>query len=470
MRVKRVAILGGGISGLTVAHRLEPYARAGDLEVHLIEARDRLGGVIQTDTSHGAVLEGGPDSLLRRKPAAEKLCRELGLDDDLIGLNPAVRGSYIFHRGRLHPIPAGVEVGVPTRLSALWQSPLLSWRGKVRALGDLLMRPGKPTADRGLGELLARHFGREVVDLLAEPMLAGIYAGDARRLSTRASFPQLLEMEARHGSLIAAYRRRGAARPSAGAGGSPFLTLSGGMETLVQALADRLRATAVHLGIRAVSARPAKDQGWEVTFDRGQVWTADAVVSALPAYAASALLGAGSSRLADLLRPIPYADLAVVGLLYDPADIPRRLDRTGFLVPRREGLEMTACTWVASKWGTMAPGGVPLRVFFGRAGGEDVTRWDDGRFEDTVRRELRVTMNVAAAPRYVAVFRWPEAMPQYLVGHVERVGAVRQELKGLPGLYLAGSAFDGVGVPDCIRLGERIAASVAEGLGLLPGP
>lgn len=469
MRVKRVAILGGGISGLTVAHRLEPYARAGDLEVHLIEARGRLGGVIQTDTGHGAILEGGPDSLLRRKPAAEKLCRDLGLEDDLIGLNPAVRGSYIFHRGRLHPIPAGVQAGVPTQLTALWRSPLLSSGGKLRVLVDLFLRPSRSTDDRGLGEMLTRHFGREVVDRLAEPMLAGIYAGEARHLSTRASFPHLLEMEARHGSLIAAYRRRSAGPPSE-ARGSPFLTLSGGMETLIRALSDELTATAVHRDIAAVSARPAKGQGWEVTFDRGQVWTADAVVAALPAHASATLVASAAPGLADLLRAIPYADLAVVGLLYDPAAVTRRLDRTGFLVPRGENLAMTACTWVASKWGTVAPGGVPLRVFFGRAGGEDVTGWDDDRFRDTVRRELRATMGIATDPRHVVIFRWPKAMPQYLVGHVDRVAALRQGLQVLPGLYLAGSYLEGVGVPDCIRLGEAVAESVARGLGLTRTP
>jgi oxygen-dependent protoporphyrinogen oxidase len=467
MRVKRVAVIGGGISGLTVAHQLEPYARSGRIELHLFEAKNVLGGVIQTDRDHGAILEGGPDSLVRRKPEAADLCRTLGLGSHLIGTNPKARGSYIFHRGRLHPIPNGVIVGVPTDVPALWQSGLLSWRGKLRASLDLVLPARRPDGDQGLGELLSRRFGHEVVRVLAEPMLSGIYAGRADLLSTAATFPQLLEMQSHARSLILAHRRAKAHAGPEKKPESPFLTLDGGLYRLIEALAGSLEASLLHLSLPVQQVNRVKPQigdsdapSWRLDFSHGQSLTVDAVVSALPAYQTAEFVRPLTVTAAELLAGIEYANLAVAVAIFDPRALRRPLDRTGFLVPQGEGLEMTACTWVESKWGVPAPAGIPLRVFFGRAGGEDVTQWSDAKFREVLGRELRVTMGIDSDPTYLRIFRWPRAMPQYAVGHPERMWQVRQLLADIPGFFAAGSAWQGVGVPDCVRQAQQTADSV----------
>ncbi len=467
MAVKRVAIIGGGISGLSAAYYLEPYALAGDLEVHLFERQERLGGVIETDTSQGVVLEGGPESLVRRKPEAADLCRALGLGAHLIGTNPKARGAYIFHRDRLHPIPAGVAAGVPTDLQALWRSGLLSWTGKARATMDLVLPRSREPSDRGLGQLLAQRFGRELVNVLAEPLLSGIYAGRADDLSTAATFPQLLEYQAKSRSLILAYRQARASTPtSSSPAPSMFLTLDQGMATMVDALLASLKTSLIHLGL-AVTQVKREDPRWRLDFAKGQSLLADVVIAATPAYVTADLIGSLSLSATRLLQGIDYANLAVVVAVYDPKAVPMVLDGTGFLVPRGEGLQMTACTWTQTKWATPSPRGVPMRMFFGRAGGEDVTQFSDDRFHALVLQEAKATMGIGRPPDYFRVFRWPRAMPQYGVGHAERIWQIRQALsRDLPGLFVAGSALQGVGVSDCIRQARQATDAALEHLGV----
>lgn len=462
MEVKRVAVIGGGISGLTVAYRLEPYVRSGQLEVHLFESGERLGGVIQTDREHGAILEGGPDSLVRRKPEAAELCSELGLGSHLIGTNTDVRGAYIFHRQRLYPIPQGVAQGVPTDLGAMWRSPLLSPLGKVRASMDLILPKARTSGDRALGPFLARRFGREVVRVLAAPMLSGIYAGSVDELSTAATFPQLLEMEASHRSLILAHRRRprGPSVPV-----SPFLTLDSGLASLIRALADAIEGGLIHLQMPLRGIARDSDQRYRLSFDQERTLVFDGVVCAVPSHVSASLLRPIAPPASEILERISYANLAVAVAIYRPTAVARALDRTGFLVPSGEGLNLTACTWVGAKWGFESPG-VPMRLFFGRAGGEDVTRWTDDQFRAVIAREMQQTMGIREAPEYLRIFRWPRAMPQYEVGHAERIWELRQILERVPGLFLAGSALQGVGVPDCVRQANQSAEALARYLGL----
>ncbi len=463
MDVKRVAIIGGGVSGLALAYRLEPAARAGQIEVHLFEAKDRLGGVIQTDREHGAVLEGGPDSMLRRKPEAAELCRALGLGPHLIGGNPEVHGAYIYHRQRLHPIPEGVVAGVPTDLGELWKSGLISVAGKLRASMDLVLPRFRISGDMGLGKLLASRFGQEVVDVLAQPMLSGIYAGQAYELSTAGTFPQLLEMASESRSLILGYRRLRATTQAKGVSESPFLTLDVGMSALIEALTAALTAGLVHIAMPVAGIEKMREgRPWRLHFAHGPSLTADCVALATPAYVSADLLQPIALAASRLLESIEYANLAVAASVYDPLDIPMTLDRTGFLVPRGEGLAMTACTWSQSKWGTKAAGGVPLRVFFGRAGGEDVSAWDDAQLTQVMAREMRLTMGIDKPPRYLRIFRWPRSMPQYSVGHPERMWQLRQALLAAPGIFAAGSFFQGVGIPDCVRQANQTADAVAK--------
>jgi oxygen-dependent protoporphyrinogen oxidase len=463
MDVKRVAIIGGGVSGLALAYRLEPAARAGQIEVHVFEAKDRLGGVIQTDREHGAVLEGGPDSMLRRKPEAAELCRALGLGPHLFGGNPEVHGAYIYHRQRLHPIPEGVVAGVPTDLGELWKSRLISLAGKLRASMDLVLPRFRISGDMSLGKLLASRFGQEVVEVLAQPMLSGIYAGQVYGLSTAGTFPQLLEMASESRSLILGYRRLRATTQAKGASESPFLTLDVGMSALIEALTVALTAGLVHSAMPVAGIEKMKaGRPWRLHFAHGPSLTVDCVVLATPAYVSADLLQPITLAASRLLESIEYANLVVAASVYDPLDIPMTLDRTGFLVPRGEGLAMTACTWSQSKWGTKAAGGVPLRVFFGRAGSEDVSAWDDAQLTQVMAREMRLTMGIDKPPRYLRIFRWPRSMPQYSVGHSERVWQLRQALLAVPGIFAAGAFFQGVGIPDCVRQANQTAEAVAK--------
>jgi oxygen-dependent protoporphyrinogen oxidase len=461
----RVVIVGGGITGLAAAWRLEPWARAGAIQLELWEASQRLGGAIRSHRQDGWVVEGGPDSLLRRKPQAERLCRAVGLGDQLIGIHPAHRGSYIYHRHRLYPIPAGLEAGIPTRLGPLLGNPLLSPWGKMRAAADLI-RPGFPLKeDVALGALLQHRFGRQVVERLAEPLLSGIYAGDLWNMSTAATFPHFLTWARQYRSLLwAAGKARGRRSPPDAE--SPFVTLAGGLETLVERLSEELVATRVVRG-RAAATISERSGRFQLQSGDGGEAEADAVVLAAPAWASAAILAKAYPEASEALGGIPYTNLAVVGLVYDPSAVPRPLDRTGFLVPRGEGLEITACTWVSAKWAyPNPPAQAVFRVFLGRAR-TDVLAQRDGRLLEQALSDLEEVMGrFSAPPLWSKVFRLERGLPQYLVGHRARVQAARQAVSRTPGLVLAGAALDGVGIPDCIRQGEEAAAAVLAYLGL----
>lgn len=454
-----VIVAGGGIAGLTAAWRL---TQAG-FRVTVLESRDRFGGAIVTETVEGYPLEGGPDSFLTRLPHARNLAEELGLGADLIPTRREARGASLWWQGRLLPVPHPTLRGIPTAPEAVLRSPLFSWWGARRALLDRFWPRTRITADVSLGAVLDRHFGREVVDRLVEPVMAGIYAGDIRRLSLLATAPELKEALSTSGSLmrgLAAQAAR-ASRPA----GPLFMTLASGFANLVDQLAAAIvrEGGTLRPGVQVTGLAPS-GRGWQVATSAG-VLAADAVVLALPAWAAAGCLQELSPDAATHLQAIPYADLAVVGLLYEPGTLQVPRTETGLLVPRQPGLELTALTYLASKWAYPTPPTLePIRAFYGRAGSRLAVEWSDERLTRQAVEDVARILDAERAPRHVRVFRHPRAMPQYVVGHLDRMAAVDRALAAWPTLALAGSWHNGVGVPNCIRDGEAAAARIVQAL------
>jgi len=473
----RIAIIGGGIAGLAAAYELEQARAAGAaVEYTLFEARKRLGGSLASEIVHGAVLERGPDSFLSEKPAAAELCRELGLAAELTPSNDAARKTYIVVRNRLIPLPDGLMFLVPTKLIPTALTRLFSLPTKLRMALELLHPPrpsGQP--DESVAALVERHYGAEVVDRLADPLLSGIYGGYAAQLSVRTVLPRMVEMESQFGSLtrgmLAAHRqmraRAKAAAQKSGTGGSRlapraiFTSLRGGMQQIVDALEARLNPAWIRRET-AVSALEKTADGWTVTAgDACENY--DAVIMASPAWAAGALLGPVDRALGEDLSGIPYSSSITVNLLYDEAALGRLPDGFGFLVPVVEGRAMLACTFVHRKFlGRTPPGKAVLRAFLGGMRNEALLAETDAVLGATVRRELNeilgdAVLSARVEPESVQVSRWPRAMAQYAVGHQERKQRIANRVAALTGLRLAGNAYDGIGVPDCIRLGRQAA-------------
>ncbi len=465
-----VVVLGGGITGLAAAHRLL-HMHADTMpgpRVTLVEADDRLGGKIVTEHLDGFVVEGGPDSFLATKPRGIGLCEELdigGQQLQLQGVKPQRRRAFVLWRGQLHDLPEGLSGLVPTHLTPLARSSLLSAPGKARVALDYLLPARRAAGDESLGGFIRRRLGREAWERLVEPLMAGIYAADGDELSLAATFPQLREAERRYGGLIKgvlAARRLAASPISAPA--SPFLTPAGGLGALVGALETRLRdggATFV-LGDPVTAVTPS-GSGFDVRLAAGGAIQADAVIVATPAYAAADLLVELDPVLATELAAIPHASTAIVTLAYRREEIRHPLDGHGYVIPRAERSPILACTWSSRKWAGRAPEGWELiRVFIGRAGQEETLATDDDTLVALALQEVAARLGVTAPASLTQVRRWPRGMPQYLLGHPERVARIGAAQREHAGLYLAGNAFHGVGLPDCIASGERAAdAAVA---------
>jgi oxygen-dependent protoporphyrinogen oxidase len=483
----RIVIIGGGIAGLTTAYELQERARAAavPVQVSLVEAERRLGGVIRTERVDGFVIEGGPDSVLAQKPWAVDLAQRLGLGDQIVAANPAHKKTFVLYRGRLHELPEGLTLMIPTRLKPLLQTGLLSPLGKARAALDLIQRPREREGDVTLGAFVREHLGREAFERIVEPLMAGIYAGDGEQLSLRATFPRLLELEREYGSLIRGLLARGSAlaSPLAEKGSeeneglrrwSGFVTLRQGLGQLVEALVARLAPVQLYTGQRVHCLHPRTSDGrrwsgYDVELADGRTLPADAVVLATPAYVAADIIADLAPGLAHILRAIPYVSTATVSLAFRRADVRHPLDGYGFVVPRVERRPLLACTWTSSKFPCRAPSGfVLLRCFLGRAGQEEIVGLDDQALLRLIRAELADLLGIQAEPALVRIFRWPRAMPQYVLGHLERLEALQAHLARLPGLYLTGSAYGGVGLPDGVRAGMQTAAAVLGALSPLP--
>jgi oxygen-dependent protoporphyrinogen oxidase len=480
----RTAIIGGGVAGMAAAYELEKARRAGaEVEYTLYEARERLGGSLASEIVDGAVLERGPDSFLTEKPAAAELCRELGLGGALIPSNDAARKTYIVVRNRLVALPDGLMFLVPTKLIPTALTRLFGLRTKVR-MGLELLHPPRPAGeDEAVATLVERHFGVEAVERLADPLLSGIFGGDASQLSARTVLPRLVEMETEYGSLTrgmlaghrkmlararAAARKNGAAYGNGSAGGNSrpaargvFTALRGGMQQLIDALGARLDPAAVRRGT-PVSGLEKTANGWTVEAG-GQAETYDAVIVASPAWAAAALLAKVDPALGEELSAIPYSSSITVNLIYNEGKLGKLPDGFGFLVPAVEGRTMLACTFVHRKFlGRTPPGKAVLRAFLGGMNHEALLYETDEALVWKVRRELddilgQRVLPLNTEPEHTRVSRWRRAMAQYAVGHQERMGRITERVAKLPGLRLAGNGYDGIGIPDCIRLGRQAA-------------
>jgi len=458
--MKRIAIVGGGISGLAAAFALEERRRTGDsLEYAVYESGQRFGGVLATDQVDGCLVEAGPDSFLTEKPWAADLCRRLGIEDQLIGSNDGGRKTYILVKGKLTPMPDGLMFMVPTRLAPTLLSTLFSPATKFRMMREWRFSPRPSRNDESVAALVDRHYGAEMVERLADPLLSGVYGGEAAQLSVRAVLPRFVEMESKYGSLgrgMLAARKNVKTVQSA----LPiFSSLKGGMQQLAEALVARLPVDVLRV-ISPVQAVQKQDRGWVVSAGYASDQF-DAVIVATSATAAAPLFGITSAELASELKAIPYSSSMTVALGFDKevrAALPAGF---GFLVPRSEGKRMLAATFVHNKFSHRAPEDRALiRCFLGGTRDEAVLQLPDDEILGIVREELRQILGLNAEPVFTRIYRWRGAMAQYIVGHLERLQRIESLLKQLPGLALAGNAYRGIGVPDCVRSGEEAAQQV----------
>ena len=478
----RIAIIGGGIAGLAAAYELEKARSAGSpVEYTLYEGRNRLGGSLASEIVDGSVLEQGPDSFLTEKPAAIELCRELGIGDDLLPSNDAERKTFILVKNRLVALPDGLMFLVPTKLVPTALTRLFSLKTKIRMALELLMPPRPAGHDESVAELVERHFGREAVDRLADPLLSGIYGGDATALSAQTVLPMMVKMEAEYGSLcrgmLAAHQKMRAmakAAPKDGARRAPrsiFTAIRGGMQQMVDAIVARLDAGAIRLNA-PVSTLRRKDREWIVESPAGTE-AYDAVIMASAAWAAGVLLRQIDEALAEDLSSIPYSSSITINLVYDEKQLGTLPDGFGFLVPAVEGRSMLACTFVHRKFlGRTPRGKVVFRAFLGGMKNESLLAEDNAVLVATVRRELseilgKKVFDPAAEPEQVRVSKWRRAMAQYAVGHKAKMQRIHARVATLDGLRLAGNAYDGIGIPDCIRLGRKAAKELVESLDLV---
>ena len=453
----KVVIVGGGMSGLATAHFI--HRRLGEgVQITLVEAGTQLGGKVATQEFGGHLVDTGPDALLMRVPAMATLLKDLGFNDQLVA--PASLGAHVWSRGRLRRLPAGTLFGVPDRLVPLVKSQLLSPMGLVRAALDLVLPRNRSLSDDpSIADLVAPRLGAQVFDRLVEPLLGGVHAGRAAELSARSTVPEIAALAGKNRSLYLGLRRlRHHAAPSSG--GPVLITLAGGLVRLIEALAAQLGKADVRLNTNA--SLVARDgAGYRVDLADGQSIAADAVVLATPAFVSSRLLTDVAPDVATVLDEIPYVDVATIWLAYPPSAMGRPLDGTGFLIPPEEGKLLVGCTWSSAKWPHLHDDNLVLiRCMVGRRGD---TRWlsmDDQALVSGVHDELVESMGLTSGPIHQSIQRWPNGMPQYVVGHQNRLDAMKASLSRLPGLYLTGAAFRGVGLASCVADAERTAKEV----------
>src|SRR5271165_659575 len=465
--MKRIAIIGGGISGLSAAFELEQQRRSGaEVEYVLYESSPRLGGVLRTDHIAGCVVEAGPDSFVTEKPWAADLARTLGIGDQLIGSNDADRKTYILTRGRLVEMPDGLMFMVPTKIVPTGLSPLFSWKTKLRMTQELFHPPRAVDHDESVAQFVERHYGTEMVDRLADPLLSGVYGGEAANLSVRAVLPRFADMERSHGSLgraMLAARKKMRSGPRRAA--PPlFTSLKNGMQSLAEKVVSQLNSSSLVTNAPVQALQPGHG-GWTVSAGM-QSDQFDGVVVALPARAAAEVLQIASPELAGELGGIQYSSSITVVLAYDREVRQALPPGFGFLVPRSEGRRLLAATFVHNKFPHRAPEDLALlRCFFAGVNAENVWPLSDEQIVEIVRTELQQILGahihgLRAAPLFARVYKWKSAMAQYGVGHLERLDRIERLRAQLPGLALAGNGFRGIGVPDCVRSGRDAVSAL----------
>jgi len=474
-QTKRIIIIGGGITGLTAAYRLSELGveRNHPLDVTLIEARDRLGGVIHTIRQDGFLIDSGPDNFLTAKPWALALALDLGLESELLSTSEAHRRALVVCRGKLMPIPEGFLLMAPTKFIPVITSPLFSLPGKLRMGIEMFLPARKVNQDESLASFVARRFGREALDRVVQPLISGIYTARPERLSLRATMPRFLDWETKYGSVIKGMLREGKRQKTKGSGArySMFVTFRDGMQTLINALRDRLNHVCFRLNAHVVRVdKKANGSGvpcWSVELKDGASMEAEGVIIAGASPSAARLLTRVDTELAEQLSTVQYASSAVVHLAYRREHVAHPLDAFGFVVPIAEGHSIIAGSFSSVKYAGRAPDGyVLLRAFMGGALHPEMMQYDDEGLIVAAHRDLEDLLGITAAPHLVIVHRWRESMPQYDVGHLQKVATIRRRLSDHKGLQLAGNGFEGVGIPDCVHAGQRAAEELLSTLGL----
>jgi oxygen-dependent protoporphyrinogen oxidase len=448
-----VAVVGGGVSGLAAAYELRTRA----LSVLVLESRDRPGGIIQTERIGDFLIDAGPDALLAQKPAAVALCHELGIGSRLVPTNTP-RTAFVLRAGQLHPLPAASVLGFPTRLRPLLTSRLFSFPAKLRMAAEIIIpRRRASEDDESIAGFVRRRFGSEAVTYIAEPLLAGIHAGDVERLSMRALFPRLVDAEARRGSVIRAFRRD----PKPGDADGAFRSFPNGLGELVDALARTVPPESLRLSTRVT--RIDEGDGFTIHVDGRSAIRARSVIVAVPGFAAADLLRTVAPGLSDACRSIRYLSSATVVFGFPREAVAHDLHGTGFVVPRAEGIHITAGAWISSKWPHRAPEGqVLLRAFLGGARDPDVLSNSDAELVDAAFGDLRAILGIRGTPTLTRVYRWSRSSPQQEIGHAELMRRIDSALARHPGLFISAAGFRGVGIPDCVADARSTAGAAAE--------
>lgn len=467
----RIVVIGAGISGLVAAFRL---TRSGALQgrqaqVVLMERASRAGGAISTYELEDYLLELGPDMFQTEKKDALRLCEELGLKDYIVSTNDSCRRTFVAHDGRLHPLPDGFQMLAPTKLGPFFSSSLMTLSGKIRLAMDLFIPCKEGESDESLSDFVKRRFGQEALQRIAQPMLGGIYTADPDTLSLQATMPRFLEMERKYKSVIRGLMSEKKAQNKdangdAGCRYSMFVSLIHGMGLLVERLLAALPPDSINFHCPVVSIEKGKHgKAWDVVVASGTIVPADAVVSCVPAYVSAELIREEDSDLSSLLKKIEYNSSAVMNLIYNRADIPHPLDGFGFVVPHSENRNILACSFSSVKFpGRCPPDKAVLRAFVGGALQKEIYQLNDEHIECLLWEDLRQYLGIMTTPLLSLITRYERAMPQYNVGHLDLVKSIREKLQGQKGLFLAGNAYDGVGIPDCVASGEKAAAQVAQ--------
>ncbi|QHA90513.1 protoporphyrinogen oxidase [Bacillus sp. N1-1] len=460
-QTKKIVIIGGGITGLTAAYYLQKEMRNAQLpyEITLLEGTDRLGGKIQTDTTNGFVIERGPDSFLARKESAARLVKEVGMGDQLV---PNSTGqAFVLNNDQLYPIPGGAVMGIPTELSPFISTKLFSLKGKSRAAGDLILpRADNGDADQSLGLFFRRRLGNEVVENLIEPLLSGIYAGDIDKLSLMSTFPQFSEVEKKYRSLILGMKKTTPpSRRSTGKKKPAFLTVKSGLQSFVRTLEEQLTDVHIRKSVKVDQIQRNQDS-YSLLTTSGEELMADSIIITTPHQQVFHMLR--EHEEVAPLQEMPSTTVATVAMAFPEEAIKKAMDGTGFVVSRNADYTITACTWTHRKWEHAAPKGkVLLRCYVGRAGKEEIVDKSDEEIVQTVLNDLNQIMEIEGHPEFYRITRWRQSMPQYEVGHRERIDQVIKGIQQkMPGVFLAGASYNGVGLPDCIDQGEEAVTSV----------
>jgi oxygen-dependent protoporphyrinogen oxidase len=469
--MKRIAIIGAGIAGLSTAYYLSKSTQQGgqQLEIALFEKGGRLGGSILTEQAGGFLMEGGPDCFISEKPWALQLCRELGLEQEVIGTNQQVRRTFILRGGRLHEIPEGFMLLAPTSLWPFIKSSLFSLPGKARMGLDLILPRKKSDKEESLGAFVRRRLGREALERIAEPLVAGIHAGDPETMSLQSTFPRFIDLEQGHRSLIwGMYQRKkqfAHLRPRY----TMFLTLRQGMQGLITALEKTLSPGTISLGqevvgVEKIIGKPSQRPRYRLQLrGKKKAMEADAVVLATPAFATADLLQNIAGDIARQLNIIPYCSTATVNLAYERSQIGHPLNGYGFVVPRLEKRSIMAATFSSVKFTGRAPEDkVLLRCFVGGAKNEAIVSWEDTELLAAVKKDIEEILEIKGAPLLQRIYRWHKAMPQYTLGHEKKLFRIEQGLAKHPGLFLTGSAYRGIGISDCVHEAELTAQKILQ--------